>query len=141
MSLFRIALYGVFVLGASMALARGPFVPPRGHTGYSGGFQHHQFQEYPVFTTPYPNSAPLVGSWERRSSALSFVGPATPPAEWTPMFSSPLPKTTVQGVPLSSLRGSAKGSYIYVAPGVRGKEFSTMIEGLPPEGTIEWSKK
>lgn len=74
--------------------------------------------------------------------AITSIGPRDPNTEWTPMFHTPAPKPTVQGVPLASMRGSAKGSYIYIAPGRKNaQEFQTLIKDLPAEGTIEWSKK
>lgn len=141
MSLSKIALGAFMALCASVALARGPFVPSGGPAGFAGAYPAYPVWGYPIVSYTSRASAPLVGSWERGGSSLSVVGAVTPDAEWTPMFSDPVRKPTVQGVPIASMRGSAKGSYIYVAPGRKGKEFSTMIEGLPPEGTIEWSKK
>ena len=140
MSPCKIAVWAFLVLCSGPSLARGPSVPHGGPAGFSGAYPHHPYGGYPIVSYPSRSSAPLVGSWERGSS-ISVIGPREPDAEWTPMFSQDS-RPRVQGVPVSSMRGSAKGSYIYVAPGRKGgKEFSTMIEGLPPEGTIEWSKK
>lgn len=111
------------------ALAHGP-VP---------GFRGHYVAPYIYGTTN--NSLVGYGS-SAQSYPITQIGPKEPDAEWTPMFHTPTPKPTVQGVPLTSMRGSAKGSYIYIAPGRKGTpEYQPSIPGVPPEGTIEWSKK
>ena len=140
MSLSKIVAGAFLALCAAHALAGGPFVPRGGPAGFAGAYPYYPYAGYPIVSYTSRSSAPLVGSWERGGSSLSVIGPRDPDAEWTPMFSQDT-RPKVQGVPIASMRGSAKGSYIYVAPGRKGKEFSTMIEGLPPEGTIEWSKK
>lgn len=131
-----LALMFILYFEAHAAHARGPLIP---HGGWHGSFLGPHSVSLRSYARSYQGPLSMPSN---SGPSLSYVGAQTPDAEWTPMFSSPSNAPQVVGTPISSLKGSAKGSYIYVAPGRRGSsEFSTTIQGVPPAGTIEWSKK
>jgi len=124
----------IALLVASNAMAGGPI---NGYRGPFGGFRGPV--SYPGYVSTVNHSLVGYGS-SAQSYPMSRVGPITPDAEWTPMFSPKPSQPTVQGVNIVTMKGSAKGSFIYVSPG--GREYNSVVrDDLPPPNTIYWSKK